>query len=112
MYSYCLSKRATLAKNIIFTIAETDMAHKRKHTSNLSSGEEIENYLIFFPFFFFFLLSSLLDKEEKIKLVRLWGKMIYDTLLSAMAFLVGARDCLYFPHAPYLFLLELLPPLL
>ena len=38
--------------------------------------------------------------------------MIYDTLLSAMAFLVGARDCLYFPHAPYLFLLELLPPLL
>ena len=89
MYSYCLSKRATLAKNIIFTIAQTDMAHKHKHTSNLSSGEEIENYLIFFPFFLF-LLSSLLDKEEKIKLVRLWGKMIYDTLLSAMAFLVGA----------------------
>ena len=56
MYSYCLSKRATLAKNIIFTIAETDMAHKHKHTSNLSSGEEIiklfNNFCLFFAFLF------------------------------------------------------------
>lgn len=40
-YSYRLSKRATLAKNIIFTIVETDMVHEHKDTSNLSSGEEI-----------------------------------------------------------------------
>lgn len=36
-----LSKRATLAKNIIFTFVETDMVHEHKDTSNLSSGEEI-----------------------------------------------------------------------
>lgn len=34
-------KKSNFAKNIVFTIAETDLVHKHKHTSNLSSGEEM-----------------------------------------------------------------------